>query len=41
VIIGLAYYVLVGRRVYHGPIIEKPILLMDQTPTPEIEGDKY
>jgi len=41
VIIGLVYYVLLGRNVYHGPIIERPILLTDQTPTPEIEtGDK-
>jgi choline transport protein len=37
VIIGLVYYVLLGRNVYHGPIIEKPILLTDQTPTPEVE----
>lgn len=38
VIIGLIYYVLIGQNVYHGPIIERPILLTDQTPTPEIEG---
>ena len=37
VIIGLVYYVLLGRNVYRGPIIEKPILLTGQAPTPEVE----
>jgi choline transport protein len=42
VIIGLVYYVLLGRHVYRSPIIERPILLTDQTPSPELEGpDKF
>ena len=30
VILGLAWYAVIGRKQYHGPIIERPILISDQ-----------
>ena len=43
VIVGLVYYVTLGRKVYHGPIIERPILLQDRgSQSPDLkEGDEY
>ena len=30
-LIGLAYYAVLGRKIYHGPIVEKPIVLTEKS----------